>query len=166
MRQIFTGLVAAIAVGALGASPAMACGGGGLFSSACAPCGQAYVSPCGHGGYGHFGYSHYQRLAVPTERLAVRSPRYFWVNQGPVYDGPGQFAPRPYYEERSVLGWSSHRHHHYRHHHYGYTGGPYANPINHYSYGAPAVQGPVITSYRWGHHARRAHLHRGHSHSL
>lgn len=150
MRQTFSGWVAAFAVVALGAgtAPAMACGGGGLLTSPCSPCGQAYVSPCGqsyYGGYGHAGYGHYQRLAVP-------SPQYFWVNQGPVYDGPGQFAPRPYYQERTVTGWRGH---------YGYTGGPYANPVNHYSYGGEPWRGPAITSYRWRGHARPASLRYG-----
>jgi hypothetical protein len=153
MRQMLSGLVAAFAVATLGAGPAMACGGGGLFSSSCSPCGQTYVGPCGqgyHAGYGYAGYGHYQRLAVP-------SPRYYWVNQGPVYDGPGQFAPRSYYQERTVTGWRGH---------YGYTGGPYANPINHYSYGGFVSRGPAITSYRWGHRARPAHLRYGYRHAV
>jgi len=151
MRQMFSGLAAAVAVAVvgLGAAPAMACGGGsGLFSSPCSPCGQAYVSPCGQsyaGGYGYGGYGHNQRLAVP-------SPQYYWVNQGPVYDGPGQFAPRPYYQERTVVGWPRH---------YGYTGGPYANPINHYRYGGVAWRGPAITTYHWRHRARPARLRYG-----
>lgn len=149
MRQMFSGLAAVVAVVGLGAAPAMACGGGGgLFSNPCSPC-QTYVSPCGQSyatGYGYAGYSQYQRLAVP-------SPRYYWVNQGPVYDGPGQFAPRPYYQERTVVGWPPH--------HYGYTGGPYANPVNHYRYGGVAWRGPAITSYRWQHRVRPAHLRYG-----
>ena len=116
MRQMFSGLAAAVAVIGLGAAPAMACGGGGgLFSSPCSPCGPAYVSPCGQGyagGYGYAGYGHYQRLAIP-------SPQYYWVNQGPVYDGPGQFAPRPFYQERTVVGW---------HGGYGYTGANWPGP--------------------------------------
>lgn len=147
MRQMFSGLAAVVAVVGLGAAPAMACGGGGLFSNPCSPC-QTYVSPCGQSyatGYGYAGYSHYQRLADP-------SPRYYWVNQGPVYDGPGQFAPRPYYRERTVVGWPRH---------YGYTGGPYANPINHYPYGGVAWRGPAITTYHWRHRVRPAHLRYG-----
>lgn len=151
MRHMFSGLAAVVAVVGLSAAPAMACGGGGgLFSSPCSPC-QTYVSPCGQsygGGYGYggySGYSHYQRLADP-------SPQYYWVNQGPVYDGPGQFAPRPYYQERTVVGWPRH---------YGYTGGPYANPINHYPYGGVAWRGPAIHSYRWHHRVRPAHLRYG-----
>lgn len=154
MRQMFSGLAAAVVAVGLSAAPAMACGfGGGLFSSPCSPCGQAYVSPCGQSyatGYGYAGYSHYQRLADP-------SPQYYWVNQGPVYDGPGQFAPRPYYRERTVVGWPRH---------YGYTGGPYANPINHYPYGGVAWRGPAIHSYHRRHRVRPAHLRYGYrSHS-
>ena len=151
MRQMFTGLAAVVAVIGLGAAPAMACGGGtGLFSSPCSPC-QTYVSPCGqsyatgYGYAGYSGYSHYQRLADP-------SPQYYWVNQGPVYDGPGQFAPRPYYQERTVVGWPRH---------YGYTGGPYANPVNHYPYGGVAWRRPAIQSYRWHHRVRPARLRYG-----
>ena len=44
MRQTISGLVAALAVVAASAVPAMACGG--LFQGGCSPCGQAYVSPC------------------------------------------------------------------------------------------------------------------------
>lgn len=153
MRQTITGLVAAVAVVTLGAAPAMACGGGGLFTS-------SYVSPCSQsyygGHHGYAGYGHYQRLAVPYQRMAP-SPRYFWVNQGPVYDGPGQFAPRPYYQERTVSGWRG-----YDRGYHGYTGGPYANPMNHhYFYGGRAWRGPAITSYRWRHHVRPAHLRYG-----
>ncbi len=43
MRQTISGLVAAIAVVAASAVPAMACGG--LFQGSCSPCGQTY-SPC------------------------------------------------------------------------------------------------------------------------
>ena len=42
MRQVISGLAAALALAGASAGPAMACGG--LFDS-CAPCG--YVGPCG-----------------------------------------------------------------------------------------------------------------------
>ena len=38
MRQMISGLVAAVAVMTVGAVPAMACGGG-LFQGSCSPCG-------------------------------------------------------------------------------------------------------------------------------
>jgi hypothetical protein len=101
MRQIISGMVAAVAVMmTAGAAPAMACGGG-LFSS-CSPC--AYAAPCappvyvapvysgcntGCGGWGH------ERLANPVHQ-------YYHVNQGPTYTGPGNWAPRPVYEEDAL----------------------------------------------------------------
>ena len=110
MRQTISGLVAAIAVVAASTVPAMACGGG-LFGS-CSPCGQAYVSPCaqayvpgpvytgcntGCGGWAH------ERLPDPVHQ-------YYYVNQGPTYSGPGNFAPYPTYQE-SALGWDTYRRH-------------------------------------------------------
>jgi hypothetical protein len=105
MRQMISGLVAAIAVVTASAVPARACGGG-LFGSSCSPCGQAYVSPCaqpqvyvspaptyeysgcntGCGGWAH------ERLPDPVQQ-------YYYVNQGPTYTGPGNFAPYPTYQE-------------------------------------------------------------------
>jgi hypothetical protein len=126
MRQIISGLVAAIAVVAAGAAPAMACGGGGLFQGSCSPCGQGYVSPCaqsyvpvpvytgcntGCGG----GWS-YERLPDPVQQYSTAEPvhQYYYADQGPTYTGPGNFAPYPTYREG---GWG-YRHYH---HHYGYA---------------------------------------------
>jgi hypothetical protein len=125
MRQTISGLVAAIAVVTASAAPAMACGGG-LFQSSCSPCGQAYVSPCAQveayvppapvysecnscGGWAH------ERLPDPVQQ-------YYYVNQGPTYTGPGNFAPYPTYQEGSVSDWGAYRHHP---HHYGYETGRY-----------------------------------------
>jgi hypothetical protein len=125
MRQTISGLVAAIAVMTASAVPAMACGGG-LFQSSCSPCGQAYVSPCAQveayvppapvysecnscGGWAH------ERLPDPVQQ-------YYYVNQGPTYTGPGNFAPYPTYQEGVVSEWGAYRHHPYR---YGYGGGRY-----------------------------------------
>ena len=94
MRQMISGLVAAVAV--VAAAPAMACG----FSPCAQP--QVYVAPvvsysysgcnpCG-GGWG------YDRLADPVQQ-------YYFVNQGPTYTGPGSFAPVATYSEGSVSGW-------------------------------------------------------------
>jgi hypothetical protein len=105
MRQLISGLVAAIAVVTASAVPALACGGG-LFGSSCSPCGQAYVSPCvqpqvyvspaptyGYSGCntGCGGWA-YERLPDPVQQ-------YYYVNQGPTYTGPGNFAPYPTYQE-------------------------------------------------------------------
>jgi hypothetical protein len=133
MRQTITGLVAAIAVMTASAVPALACGGG-LFQSTCSPCGQTYVEPCAqpevyvapaptytYGGCDTgCGWTH-ERLADP-EPYSERVHQYYYVNQGPTFTGPGDFAPVPTYREG---GWSGYRHHH---HHYGYEGGRYEGP--------------------------------------
>src|SRR5947199_9425761 len=112
MRQMISGLVAAAAVMTVGVAPASACGGlfgGGLLGGGCgSPCGQAYVSPCatyaqayapaftytgGYGGCGGCGGG------LAYERLPELSPQYYHVNQGPVYSGPGNYAPPPTYQE-------------------------------------------------------------------
>ena len=126
MRKTISGMVAAVAVMmTASAAPAMACGGG-LFTS-CSPC--AYAVPCapapvyvapapapvysgcytGCGGWAH------ERLPDPVHQ-------YYYVNQGPTYTGPGNWAPRPVYQE-DALPVYRHRSHHYgyrAHRHYGY----------------------------------------------
>lgn len=140
MRQMISGLLAAVAVVAASTAPAMACGG--LFTGVgCSPC-WAY-SPCA-------GYAAYERLPAPTQ--------YFYVNQGPTFSGPGNFAPVPTYQEAAVSGWDAYRHHPY---YYPYDGGRYAHAMHHYYDGAP-VTGPVVYSYRW-HHAHRHGLRHGHA---
>jgi hypothetical protein len=140
MRQMISGLVAALAVMAAGAAPAMACGE--------TPCGQVYIpapvySGCdtGCGGWA------YERLPDPVQQ-------YYYVDQGPTYTGPGNFAPYPVYREGRVYGWHGYRHHpyyygyrghaHFHHWHayhgyYGYSGhhrGYYAPHVSHhYGYG-------------------------------
>ncbi len=138
MRQTISGLVAAIAVVAASAAPAMACGG--LFGGGCSPCG--YAGPCAltyvpvYSGCttGCGGWSYPERLSDPVQQYGVApmaSPQYYYVDQGPTYSGPGNFAPYPVYEEDGVSGWSPYRHHHHRYtshrsmryghfHHYGY----------------------------------------------
>jgi hypothetical protein len=143
MRQTILGLAVAIAVVTATAAPASACGGG-LFSGVCAPCGQAYASPCSQG-YFDGGYDH-----LPDERLAQPPSQYFYANQGPTFTGPGLFAPVQTYQESAVSGWGAYNHNYY----YGYDGGRYANATNHYYDGAPAVQGPAIYSYRSHPHFR------------
>src|SRR5437660_265478 len=147
MRQMVSGLIAAAAAMTVSAAPASACGGLGLFSS-CSPCGQAAVSPCGQsyaqayapafnytsgyaGGCGGCGGG-----GVAYERLPELSPQYYYVNQGPTYSGPGNFAPLPTYQESAVSGWNAYS----RPYYYGYDGGPYGNAANHYYDGA-TVQG-------------------------
>jgi hypothetical protein len=154
MRQSIYGFIAAVAAITVTAAPAMACGGGLFTSGGCSPCGQqVIVSPCGQtgysGGYGYgYGVAQYERLPDP-------SPQYFYVNQGPTYSGPGNFAPVPTYQEAAVSGWSAYRHGY----HYGYDGGRYANATHHQYDGQPAWRGPVVQSYRW--HGSR-HMYRHH----
>ena len=148
MRQTISGLIAAIAVVAASAVPAMACG---LFDSGCGapctPCGQSYVAPvysgcnngCGPAGYGYG----YERLPDPVQQ-------YYYVNQGPTYTGPGAFAPYPTYQESAVSGWNAYRR---RPYYYGYDGGRYANATNHY-YDGVGVEGPAVYSYRARRHFR------------
>jgi hypothetical protein len=165
MRQTISGLVAAVAVVAASAVPAMACGGGGLFQSSCSPCGQTY-SPCEQA----------QVYVAPTpaysgcdsgcggwakERLPDPVQQYYYADQGPAYSGPGNFAPLPTYQESAVSGWSAYRHHPY---HYGYDGGRYANATNHYYDGA-GIEGPAVYSYRSHPHFRPWRAHTGYYHA-
>lgn len=125
MRQTIKGLVAAIAVTAAGAAPAMACG----FN----PCGisyapvQTYASGCGACGGG------YERLAEPTTQ-------YYYVNQGPTYSGPGEYAPEPTYQETAVPAWG------------GYGTGAYYG-------GGASYEGPAYYPY---HHHYRPSYHAWH----
>jgi hypothetical protein len=152
MRQTISGLVAAIAVVTVSAVPALACGGG-LFQSSCSPCGQAFVSPCAqveayvppapvYSGCGSCGGGWaYERLSDPVQQ-------YYYVNQGPTYTGPGNFAPYPTYQEGAVSGWGAYRHHPYQ---YGYDGGRYADAYTHQYDGAPNIEGPGIYGYHHWH---------------
>jgi hypothetical protein len=146
MRQTISGLVAAIAVATVSVAPAMACGG--LFTGH-VPC-QTYVSPCAQscgGGYHHHHhagyYGAYASEYYEHERLAEPSPQYYYVNQGPTYSGPGDFAPLPTYQESAVSGWGAYRN---TNTYYGYDGGRYANATNHY-YDDATDEGPAVYSY-------------------
>jgi hypothetical protein len=139
MRQTISGLVAAIAVMTVSAAPAMACGAGGLFESSCSPCGQGYASPCAQsyvpapvysGCNTGCGWAH-ERLPDPVEQYGAApyaGPQYYYVNQGPTYTGPGNFAPYPTYRESGVSGWDGYRR---RPYHYGYR---HHRPLRHYGY--------------------------------
>jgi hypothetical protein len=157
MRHMIKGLVAAFAVTTAGVAPAMACGFGGC----CDPCGgTTYAQPAytyapaptyapaytGCGACGGGGWGTYERLAEPTTQ-------YYYVNQGPTYTGPGQFAPYPTYEEDAlpVYNYGHHWHHYHSWHHayqYGYTphhygyGHHYAyqGHYGHYYYGHPLIR--------------------------
>ena len=108
MRQILKGLIAAVAV--MAAAPAMACG--------YTPCGQpVYAAPvAAYAGCNPCGGWVRERLPDPEQQ-------YYWVNQGPTYTGPGNWAPRPVYREGAISGYGygynrpyrAHRYYH-RHH--------------------------------------------------
>ena len=162
MRQTISGLVAAIAVMTASAMPAMACGGG-LFQSSCSPCGdpcgqtqfyqpQVYVAPVapaysgcnsGCGGWAH-------------ERLPDPERQYYYVNQGPTYTGPGNFAPEPTYQEEAL----PYRHHSYR---YGYHARRYgALEAPAYGYRAHRNFHPWHTGYYHGPRMNHYGYHYGH----
>jgi hypothetical protein len=121
MRQTISGLVAAMAVVAASAAPAMACG----WAS---PCAQTYVPAYTYGGCntgcGGWGY---ERLPDPVEQYhaaPVAQPQYYYADQGPSYTGPGNFAPYPAYREGGVRAWDGYRPHRRYRAHYGYHYGP------------------------------------------
>ena len=142
MRQMISGVVAALAVIVAGAAPAKACYGGCSPCGYVAPCAPAYVQP----------YAAYERLPDPYVQYrsapAAALPQYYYVDQGPTYTGPGNFAPRRVYREDGVYGW---RPHHHWGHHYGYEGRWYAHRhFRHWHHYAP---------YRYGYHYRPHVLH-------
>jgi hypothetical protein len=157
MRQTISGVAAAIAVMTVSAAPAMACGG--LFPGYGSACVQSHVPTQYYGGcYSGCGGWTYERLPDPVQQYHSVYPvqQYYYVNQGPTFTGPGNFAPYPTYQESAVSGWDAYRR---RPYYYGYDGGRYANATNHRYDGAPNVDGPVIYSY----HAHRHHPWRTHA---
>ncbi len=132
MRQAIAGLVAGLAIAA-GTVSAQACEYG----------------PCSPGPYGYYYGTHYvdvrERLPDPAGPEYYGGPQYYYVDQGPTYTGPGNWAPVPTYQERAVSGWYAYSQPYY----YGYNGGPYANPTSHYYDGVAAadLEGPVIYTY-------------------
>jgi len=114
MRHLITGLVAAVAV--MAAAPAMACG----YNACWQP--SVYVAPvaygfAGCGGCGGWGWGVRERLPDPEQQ-------YYYVNQGPTYTGPGNWAPRRVYREGTISGYGYgynrpyHRAHRYYHRHH------------------------------------------------
>jgi hypothetical protein len=148
MRQTISGLIAAAALMAASAAPAMACGWG-------FPCGPAYVPAVpvysGCGVCGGWGFDRLADPAVEYGRYSTVPPQYYYVNQGPTYTGPGAFAPYPTYQE-GVPGWAG----------YGYSPYPYGygDSASPYYGGAVHVSGPVV--YRYHGHAWHAQHGYGH----
>ena len=141
MRNVISKLVVAAALMTASAAPAMACGG--LYSSGCSPCSQAYVSSCGvSAGYGYggsYGYGGgYSYGGVAAYEVLPDPSRYYYVNQGPSFSGPGNYAPYPTYQETALGGYGRAN--------YGQYGGGYRSVG--YSYGQPAYRAPVSYGYR------------------
>ncbi len=138
MRRTISGLVAAIAV--MSAAPAMACGG--LFGAYASPCAQpeVYVAPVApaYTGCGACGGWSYERLSDPAPYYPERVHQYYYVNQGPTYTGPGDFAPYPTYREG------------------GYRIHPHFRAWRHtrYRYGYAAHHGYAPPRAFYGHHMR------------
>ncbi|WFU19720.1 hypothetical protein [Bradyrhizobium sp. CB3481] len=116
MRQILKGLIAAVAV--MVAAPAMACG----YAPCAAPIYAAPAVSYGYAGCGPCGGWVRERLPDPEQQ-------YYWVNQGPTYTGPGNFAPYPVYREGTISGYGYgynrpyyRAHRHYHGHRYSYSG--------------------------------------------
>ena len=66
------------------------------------------------------------------ERLPDPEQQYYYVNQGPTYTGPGNWAPRRVYREGSISGYGygyNRPHHGYRVHRYGHAGRYYGQRV-------------------------------------
>jgi hypothetical protein len=130
MRQILKELVAAVAV--MAAAPAMACG----YTPCAGPVFAAPVYAAPVVSYGYVGCNLCGGWVA--ERLPDPQQQYYWVNQGPTYTGPGNFAPYPVYREGTISGYG-----------YGYNRPYYRARYGHrYSYSGRYYHGrPVLRRY-------------------
>ncbi|KWV51386.1 hypothetical protein AS156_12425 [Bradyrhizobium macuxiense] len=147
---MITGMIAAVAV--MAAAPAMACGftpcgysapvvtyGYGYGYSGCNPCG------------GYAGWGAAERLPDPDAIYPGAAQQYYYVNQGPTYTGPGDWAPRPYYREGYGRPYYGYRHYGHRaYHHYRPW---YHRP--HYGYGYGYAPRHAYAPYHYGHRVLR-----------
>jgi hypothetical protein len=162
MRQLISGMVAAVAV--MATAPAMACG----YNPCYAP--QAYVAPVqtySYSGCNPCGGWGQERLADPEAEYAAPqqyAPQYYYVNQGPTYSGPGDWAPRPVYRERGISGWNGYSrpyYHHRSYHHYRpwypRTSYYHAPRFHHYGYAPRHAYAPryAPAPYYGGHRVLR-----------
>jgi hypothetical protein len=118
MRQMISGLLAAMALMAVGVVPAIACGAGGCCGVFADPCVQPYVPTYSYTGCAAGCGWGFDRLADPeTQYHSVQhAPQYYYVNQGPTYTGPGAFAPYPTYREAAMASYRWHHHYHFQRH--------------------------------------------------
>jgi hypothetical protein len=138
-------MVAAVAVMmTMGAAPAMAC------YSPCAPA-PVYVAPAPvySGCYTGCGWA--------RERLPDPVHQYYYVNQGPTYSGPGNWAPRPVYQETSVSYGRPYYDGYRARPHYGYRYS--VRPSVRYGYAPRLGYGP---RHSMRHHGAMMHRHYGH----
>ena len=104
MRHLIKAFIAAVAV--MAAAPAMACGYNGCWQQ------PVYVAPVAA-----YGYSPCNPCVGWTrERLPDPEQQYYYVNQGPTYTGPGNWAPYRVYREGYVSGRSGYARPYYRRH--------------------------------------------------
>jgi hypothetical protein len=116
MRLILKGLIAAVAV--MAAAPAMACG----YAPCAAP---VYVAPVPADSAGCNPCGGWVR-----ERLPDPERQYYYVNQGPTYTGPGDWAPVRVYREGAISNYGYHRRHYgYRVHRYSHAGRYYGQRV-------------------------------------
>lgn len=153
MRKTISGMVAAVAaMMTMGAAPASAC----YYSSPCAP---VYVAPapvysgCDTG------------CGWARERLPDPVHQYYYVNQGPTYTGPGNWAPRPVYQETSVSYGRPYYDGYRARPHYGYRYS--VRPSVRYGYAPRMGYGPrhgYMPRYGMRHHGAMMHRHHGPHH--
>jgi hypothetical protein len=123
VRHLIKGLIAAVAV--MAAAPAMACG----YSACAQP--PVYVAPvAAHAGCNPCGGWVRERLPDPeqqyhSEQQYYPGQQYYYVNQGPTYTGPGNWAPRPVYREGSISGYGYGYHRPYRAHYHRHQAARY-----------------------------------------
>ncbi|WP_291860616.1 hypothetical protein [Bradyrhizobium sp.] len=150
MRQTISGMVAAVAVMlTMSVAPASAC----YYASACAPA-PVYVAPVAaySGCYGGCGGWARERLPDPVHQ-------YYYVNQGPTYTGPGNWAPRPVYQETSVSYGRPYYDGYRARPHYGYRYS--VRPSVGYGY---APRHGYMPRHSMRHHGAMMHRHHGHRH--
>jgi hypothetical protein len=141
-------MVAAVAVMmTMGAAPAMAC------YSPCAPA-PVYVAPAPVYSGCYTGCGGWAR-----ERLPDPVHQYYYVNQGPTYSGPGNWAPRPVYQETSVSYGRPYYDSYRARPHYGYRYS--AGPSVRYGY---APRHGYMPRHSMRHHGAMMHRHHGHHH--
>jgi hypothetical protein len=128
MRHLIKGFIAAVAV--MAAAPAMACGYNAcwqppVYVAPVAPVAPVAYGFAGCGGCGGWGWGVRERLPDPEQQ-------YYYVNQGPTYTGPGNWAPRRVYREGSISGYGygyNRPHYGYRVHRYGHAGRYYGQRV-------------------------------------